>query len=31
VSSAMRWQDAFERLVTHLLALGARTAYEGAE
>ena len=26
VSSAMRWQDAFERLVTHLLALGARAA-----
>ena len=26
VSSAMRWQDAFDRLVTHLLALGARAA-----
>ena len=26
VSSAMRWQDAFERLVAHLLAHGARTA-----
>ncbi|MBP3980512.1 hypothetical protein J8G26_07160 [Acidovorax sp. JG5] len=25
VSSAMRWQDAFDRLVTHLLAQGART------
>ena len=25
VSSAMRWQDAFGRLVTHLLAHGART------
>ena len=31
VSQALRWQDAFDRLVTHLLALGARTAYEGAE
>ena len=26
VSSAMRWQDAFERLAAHLLALGARAA-----
>ena len=26
VSQALRWQDAFDRLVTHLLALGARTA-----
>lgn len=25
VSQALRWQDAFDRLVTHLLALGART------
>jgi hypothetical protein len=25
VSPALRWQDAFDRLVTHLLALGART------
>lgn len=26
VSRALRWQDAFERLVAHLLALGARAA-----
>ena len=31
VSSAMRWQDVFERLAGQLLVLGERPAYEGAE
>jgi len=30
VSSAMRWQDAFDRLVAQLLALGARPARASA-